>query len=130
MRTRLARRMPRQATMTQPVSLYSIGVGLPAPTCASAEASRYWFKPIGAPNLLAGRCLQQTPHRPYEYTIDFWRPTGNVFARVHRIRIEITSSYRGSSTFQVILASDVHRVFRIHHGAPLTRGWGQIVNSE
>jgi putative CocE/NonD family hydrolase len=29
----------------------------------------------------------------YEYTIDFWRPTGNVFARGHRIRIEISSSY-------------------------------------
>jgi putative CocE/NonD family hydrolase len=32
-------------------------------------------------------------NRPYEYTIDFWRPTGNVFARGHRIRIEISSSY-------------------------------------
>jgi putative CocE/NonD family hydrolase len=32
-------------------------------------------------------------NRPYEYTIDFWRPTGNVFARKHRIRIEISSSY-------------------------------------
>ena len=33
------------------------------------------------------------PDRPYEYAIDFWRPTGNVFARGHRIRIEISSSY-------------------------------------
>ena len=33
------------------------------------------------------------PDRPYEYTIDFWRPTGNVFMRGHRIRIEISSSY-------------------------------------
>ena len=33
------------------------------------------------------------PNRPYEYTIDFWRPTGNVFARGHHIRIEISSSY-------------------------------------
>jgi hypothetical protein len=33
------------------------------------------------------------PHRSYGYTIDFWRPTGNVFARGHRIRIEISSSY-------------------------------------
>jgi putative CocE/NonD family hydrolase len=33
------------------------------------------------------------PNRAYEYTIDFWRPTGNVFARGHRIRIEISSSY-------------------------------------
>ncbi|MDY0166133.1 MAG: CocE/NonD family hydrolase [Thermoguttaceae bacterium] len=29
----------------------------------------------------------------YEYTIEFWRPTGNRFARGHRIRIEISSSY-------------------------------------
>tara|TARA_R110002111_G_scaffold1157_1_gene8153 strand:- start:7015 stop:8847 length:1833 start_codon:yes stop_codon:yes gene_type:complete len=33
------------------------------------------------------------PDQPYEYRIDFWRPTGNVFARGHRIRIEISSSY-------------------------------------
>lgn len=33
------------------------------------------------------------PDRPYEYKIEFWRPTGNVFARGHRIRIEISSSY-------------------------------------
>lgn len=29
----------------------------------------------------------------YEYTIDFWRVTGNVFKPGHRIRIEISSSY-------------------------------------
>jgi putative CocE/NonD family hydrolase len=33
------------------------------------------------------------PDQAHEYTIDFWRPTGNVFARGHRIRIEISSSY-------------------------------------
>ena len=33
------------------------------------------------------------PNRPYEYTIEFWRPTGNEFARGHHIRIEISSSY-------------------------------------
>lgn len=33
------------------------------------------------------------PNQPYEYTIDFYRPTGNVFACGHRIRIEISSSY-------------------------------------
>ncbi len=33
------------------------------------------------------------PNQAYEYAIDFWRPTGNVFARGHRIRIEISSSY-------------------------------------
>jgi len=29
----------------------------------------------------------------YEYTIEFWRPTANVFAKGHRIRVEISSSY-------------------------------------
>jgi predicted acyl esterase len=33
------------------------------------------------------------PDQPYDYSIDFWRPTGNRFARGHRIRIEISSSY-------------------------------------
>lgn len=33
------------------------------------------------------------PGKSYEYRIDFWRPTGNVFASGHRIRIEISSSY-------------------------------------
>lgn len=33
------------------------------------------------------------PDQPYEFTIEFWRPTGNVFAKGHRIRIEISSSY-------------------------------------
>jgi len=33
------------------------------------------------------------PGKAYEYTIEFWRPTGNLFARGHRIRIEVSSSY-------------------------------------
>lgn len=33
------------------------------------------------------------PDEAYKYAIEFWRPTGNVFARGHRIRIEISSSY-------------------------------------
>ncbi|MFK5923444.1 MAG: CocE/NonD family hydrolase [Verrucomicrobiota bacterium] len=33
------------------------------------------------------------PGKVYQYTIEFWRPTGNVFAKGHRIRIEISSSY-------------------------------------
>lgn len=33
------------------------------------------------------------PNQPYEYMISFWRPTGNVFAKGHRIRVEISSSY-------------------------------------
>jgi len=31
--------------------------------------------------------------RVYPYTIAFWRPTGNVFLKGHRIRVEISSSY-------------------------------------
>jgi putative CocE/NonD family hydrolase len=33
------------------------------------------------------------PGKVYEYTIRFWRATGNVFARRHRIRVEVSSSY-------------------------------------
>lgn len=33
------------------------------------------------------------PDQAYEYTVEFWRPTGNLFRRGHRIRIEISSSY-------------------------------------
>jgi putative CocE/NonD family hydrolase len=33
------------------------------------------------------------PNKPYEYTIEFYRPTGNLFTKGHRIRIEISSSY-------------------------------------
>lgn len=33
------------------------------------------------------------PDRVYEYTIQFWRGTGNVFQKGHRIRLEISSSY-------------------------------------
>jgi uncharacterized protein len=41
----------------------------------------------------SSRLSKIRPNRPYEYTIEFWRPTGNVFAAGHRIRIEISSSY-------------------------------------
>lgn len=33
------------------------------------------------------------PEKAYPYTIEFWRPTGNSFAKGHRIRVEISSSY-------------------------------------
>lgn len=33
------------------------------------------------------------PNQVYEYTIEFWRATANLFARGHRIRVEISSSY-------------------------------------
>jgi putative CocE/NonD family hydrolase len=34
-----------------------------------------------------------TPGEVYEYTIRFWRATGNLFRKGHRIRVEISSSY-------------------------------------
>jgi putative CocE/NonD family hydrolase len=33
------------------------------------------------------------PNHVYEYTLAFWRGTGNVFAKGHRIRIEISSTF-------------------------------------
>ena len=33
------------------------------------------------------------PDSILEYTIEFWRPTGNVFRQGHKIRVEISSSY-------------------------------------
>lgn len=33
------------------------------------------------------------PGKAYLYTVDFWRATGNVFGKGHRIRVEISSSY-------------------------------------
>lgn len=33
------------------------------------------------------------PNQIYEYTIDFWRATANAFAKGHRIRVEISSSF-------------------------------------
>ncbi|MEQ9408254.1 MAG: CocE/NonD family hydrolase [Fuerstiella sp.] len=41
----------------------------------------------------ADRLSRIDPNEPHEYTIEFWRPTGNLFTRGHRIRIEISSSY-------------------------------------
>ena len=33
------------------------------------------------------------PDRVYEYSIEFWRTTANAFAKGHRIRVEISSSF-------------------------------------
>jgi putative CocE/NonD family hydrolase len=33
------------------------------------------------------------PGKVYEYLVEFWRATGNAFAKGHRIRVEISSSY-------------------------------------
>ncbi len=39
------------------------------------------------------RLSEIEPNKTYEYSIDFWRATGNVFEKGHRIRVEISSSY-------------------------------------
>lgn len=39
------------------------------------------------------RLSELEPNKTYEYSIEFWRATANVFAKGHRIRIEISSSY-------------------------------------
>ena len=39
------------------------------------------------------RLSEIEPGRVYEYTIEFWRGTANVFARGHRVRVEISSAY-------------------------------------
>ena len=36
---------------------------------------------------------QIEPDKVYEYSIEFWRATGNAFLQGHRIRVEISSSY-------------------------------------
>jgi putative CocE/NonD family hydrolase len=41
----------------------------------------------------SARLSRIEPNQVYEYTIDFWRATGNVFLPGHRIRVEISSSY-------------------------------------
>lgn len=41
----------------------------------------------------AARLSEIEPGRAYEYTIRFWRGTGMVFGKGHRIRIEVSSSY-------------------------------------
>jgi putative CocE/NonD family hydrolase len=41
----------------------------------------------------SAKLSQIEPGKVYEYLIEFWRATGNVFLKGHRIRIEISSSY-------------------------------------
>jgi len=41
----------------------------------------------------AHRLSSLEPDQVYEYTLAFWRGTGNVFAKGHRIRIEVSSSF-------------------------------------
>ena len=64
------------------------------------------------------------PNKIYEYTIRFWRGTGNVFKVGHRIRIEISSSYYpyylpnlNTGEDNLALATDpVIATQRVHHG--------------
>lgn len=41
----------------------------------------------------AARLSEIEPEKPYEYTISFWRGTGNLFKKGHCIRVEISSAY-------------------------------------
>ena len=66
------------------------------------------------------------PGRIYEYTIRFWRGTGNLFRVGHRIRIEISSSYypyylpnlnTGHDNVGLALADEaVEAEQRVYHG--------------
>ena len=67
-----------------------------------------------------------TPNEVHEYTIEFWRGTGNVFAKGHRIRVEISSSYfpyylrnlnTGADNVGLVEESDaVVATQSVHHG--------------
>ncbi len=73
----------------------------------------------------AGQLSTIEPGKVYEYRIKFWRVTGNVFAKGHRIRLEISSSYYpfylrnlNSGADNAGLATEsVVATQRIHHGA-------------
>ena len=41
----------------------------------------------------ADKLSEIAPEQVYEYTIDFWRATANLFKAGHRIRVEVSSSY-------------------------------------
>jgi putative CocE/NonD family hydrolase len=41
----------------------------------------------------AGALSEIKPGEVYEYTLTFWRGTGNVFGKGHRIRVEVSSSF-------------------------------------
>lgn len=67
------------------------------------------------------------PRQVYEYSIDFWRVTGNLFKQGHRIRVDIQSSYYpyylrnlNSGADNNGLVSEADAVIarqKIHHGA-------------
>jgi uncharacterized protein len=45
------------------------------------------------PDFTPERLSEIEPGRVYEYTIDFWRGTANVFLKGHRLRVEVSSGY-------------------------------------
>jgi len=66
------------------------------------------------------------PEKVYEYTIRFWRGTGNLFQKGHRIRVEISSSWypyylpnlnTGKDNVAMVTASEaVVATQRVYHG--------------
>lgn len=70
------------------------------------------------------------PNKVYEYTIKFWRGTGNLFAKGHRIRVEISSSYypyylrnlnSGADNVGLVTASEaVVATQTVYHGPQYT----------
>lgn len=75
----------------------------------------------------AAQLSEIVPDRVYEYTIDFWRVTGNVFKKGHRIRIDIQSSYypyylrnlnTGADNIGLVDGADaVVATQTVHHGS-------------
>ncbi len=49
--------------------------------------------PLHAGRFTSEKLSEIEPGRVTEYTIEFWRGTGNVFAKGHRIRVEVSSAY-------------------------------------
>lgn len=65
--------------------------GYAAFLCEGVMRARHRDGPDGKFN--PNRLSTIEPGKVYPYTIEFWRATGNAFARGHRIRVEISSSY-------------------------------------
>ena len=71
----------------------------------------------------ADKLSEIVPRQVYEYTIAFWRGTGNLFKAGHRIRVEISSSYfpyylpnlNTGSTNNALETERVVAEQRIHH---------------
>ena len=66
--------------------------GYSALLCDAIMRARF-RDPQNAGAFNAARLSEVVPDRVYQYSLDFWRGTGNVFEKGHQIRIEISSSY-------------------------------------